>query len=257
MSDIDWAAITAALQAPTDPASIDFRPQGELYERNGKHSGRVLAYIDARAVMDRLDAAVGPGNWAGCPEPLILDTAVRVVRYGLTIHGVTKYAIGDAGATEPSKSADSDGLKRAAVLWGIGRDLYSIEAEYVEGIPSKNARGGDSWRIADGEVERLRKKLANVRAAQQTQRAVVAAERRAPSEAATDAPDAGYEAAVHAFKHAATLAGYATPDAQTAYIREQFPERRIKSLTEAEWHALADKCRSMYSDVPAEAPLFD
>jgi hypothetical protein len=96
MTDIDWATIHAGLIAPFDPAVVEFRPQGGLSE---KGNGRALAYIDARAVMDRLDAVVGPENWYGFPDVLIADNAVRVVRYGLTIHGVTKYAIGDAADT--------------------------------------------------------------------------------------------------------------------------------------------------------------
>jgi hypothetical protein len=81
---------------------------------------------------------------------------------------------------------------------------------------------------------------------------VVAPERRAPSEAATDAPDPAYGAAVHAFKHNAALAGYETPEAQTAYVREQFPDRRIKSLTAAEWTELAERLRSMYAPDESE-----
>jgi hypothetical protein len=151
MTDIDWATIHAGLIAPFDPAVVEFRPQGGLSE---KGNGRALAYIDARAVMDRLDAVVGPENWYGFPDVLIADNAVRVVRYGLTIHGVTKYAIGDAADTEASKSADSDGLKRAAVPWGIGRYLYSLDTEWVKG----EKRGG-GWIIPDEELRRLRAKL--------------------------------------------------------------------------------------------------
>ena len=175
MSDIDWKAIHAGLSAPFDPADVDFRPQGQLTDRG---QGMALAYIDARAVMDRLDAVVGPENWYGFPDVLIADNAVRVVRYGLTIHGVTKYAIGDAADTEASKSADSDGLKRAAVPWGIGRYLYALPREWVKG----EARG-KNWIIPDAEIKRLRAALPRPQSA--LGRAVVAQETQQGSEATT------------------------------------------------------------------------
>jgi hypothetical protein len=252
---------------------VEFRPQGGLSE---KGNGRALAYIDARAVMDRLDAVVGPENWYGFPDVLIADNAVRVVRYGLTIHGVTKYAIGDAADTEASKSADSDGLKRAAVPWGIGRYLYSLDTEWVKG----EKRGG-GWIIPDEELRRLRAKLGGAT----LQRAVVAQEPRNGREATPSTPHAAngtrppadvpsdslptglvinpgkalnIVAAGKAFRAAADAAGYSTTDAQNQYAREQYPGRRLDSLTADEWRVLELKCRAMYSDVPApeEAPIF-
>jgi hypothetical protein len=263
MTDIDWATIHAGLIAPFDPAVVEFRPQGGLSE---KGNGRALAYIDARAVMDRLDAVVGPENWYGFPDVLIADNAVRVVRYGLTIHGVTKYAIGDAADTEASKSADSDGLKRAAVPWGIGRYLYSLDTEWVKG----EKRGG-GWIIPDEELRRLRAKLGGAT----LQRAVVAQEprngreatpstphaangTRPPAGAVTESPPPSIIVAGKAFRAAAAQAGYATTEAQDKYAREQYPGRGLSSLTADEWRALELKCRAMYSDVPApeEAPIF-
>lgn len=44
----------------------------------------------------------------------------------LTIHGVAKSDVGDAGNFEQSKSAVSDALKRTGVMWGVARELYSL-----------------------------------------------------------------------------------------------------------------------------------
>jgi hypothetical protein len=197
---IDWAAIHAGLSAPFDPADVDFRPQGQLTDRG---QGLALAYIDARAVMDRLDAVVGAENWYGFPDVLIADTAVRVVRYGLTIHGVTKYAIGDAADTEASKSADSDGLKRAGVPWGIGRYLYALPREWVTGEPR-----GKNWIIPDGELKRLRAKLGAPPAQQQTQ-----ATQQAPGRAERPAGTPQHRAAAPSTPALIT-------DAQQAQIRD-------------------------------------
>src|SRR5690348_2742209 len=124
--DIDWFLIGDQLRKPFDPADVDFRPQ------LGKNSGpgdkvQAVHYIDARAVADRLDEVVGPGAWSFTYEPLVIERGeVQLAKGALTIYGVTKEDIGDASTFSESKGCVSDALKRAAVLWGIGRYLYSL-----------------------------------------------------------------------------------------------------------------------------------
>lgn len=104
-----------------------------------KKKGKVGSYIDARAVMDRLDSVVGVGGWTTayrCIDPG--DKAVECtlrVRYG--DEWVEKADVGypneakDANnaAKEPWKAAYSDALKRAAVQHGIGRYIYDLQLE--------------------------------------------------------------------------------------------------------------------------------
>lgn len=113
--------------------------------------GKMMSFLNARQVMDRLDGIVGPGNW---------ESRVRVVRaehpvsvaVGLGIYGVWKWDVGYSNnpdqvdefierldtetgeikqvrnpnfEEEPLKAATSDGIKRAGVHWGIGRFLYA------------------------------------------------------------------------------------------------------------------------------------
>src|SRR6476469_8003729 len=103
---IDWAA----LQAPFDPADVDFLPLT---------GNQVAAYVDARVVMQRLNTVVGPDGWSFAWEPMVISAAaarsersqplphdvVWVAKGTLTIHGVSKSYIGDADATETSKAA--------------------------------------------------------------------------------------------------------------------------------------------------------
>jgi hypothetical protein len=99
-----------------------------------------IAYIDARAVMDRLDDVVGPGEWSDSYRVLNLVAGRMVeVECTLTVCGVSK---ADVGVGTPSFSADagenllkgaySDALKRAAVKFGIGRYLYSLPKQWVD-----------------------------------------------------------------------------------------------------------------------------
>lgn len=149
-SSIDWER----LRAPFDPAEVDFRIQSK-FDRGGKPSAVVVAYIDARTVQDRLDAVVGPQNWAFDWEPVaVVNGTVAAAKGTLTICGVSKSDVGDPGKTEPTKASVSDALKRAAVMWGIGRYLYGLPKLYAE-IEKRDAAES----ITRGDLDRLRGSL--------------------------------------------------------------------------------------------------
>lgn len=117
----DWTAIHLALSAPF--------PESDLKSRPGR-GGMTFTYVDARAVMDRLDEVVGPGHWSTHED--VVDVASACVRCALTIHGVTRTDFGypnnpvggKGGGEEPIKEAASDALRRAGVQFGIARYLY-------------------------------------------------------------------------------------------------------------------------------------
>lgn len=111
------------LQAPT--------PKSEAKVRKGP-GGTELTYVDARFVMDRLDEAVGPDGWSDSYTPLP-DGSVACT---ITIGGISKTDVGVPSKIEPQKGAFSDAFKRAAVKWGVGRDLYDEDSE-VRSAPSK------------------------------------------------------------------------------------------------------------------------
>lgn len=112
--------ILQALSAPFSADDLEFLPRATS---NGK--ALALPYIDARAVMNRLDLVVGPDGWNFDFDPLATDG--KMVRGRLTVLGVTKCDAGQAGdEDEPLKSAVSDALKRCAVHFGIARYLYYL-----------------------------------------------------------------------------------------------------------------------------------
>lgn len=134
-----------------------FREEMRTY--SAKKPGGVRDYITARQVAERLDTIVGPGNWSTDWSVVRADHPV-VVRYVLSVFAVQRADCGysnnpdavdefveavdrqtgqrlvdpktgevqmrrnPAYEDEPLKAACSDGLKRAAVLFGIGRFLY-------------------------------------------------------------------------------------------------------------------------------------
>jgi hypothetical protein len=119
-----------ALAAPFSPDEVDWRPAGKAGASSRAH---VVCYVDARAVQDRLDSVLGPLGWAFDWQPVATNDAGELVtcKGTLTIGGVSKSDVGTASSYEPSKGAVSDALKRASVLWGVGRYLYALPVATV------------------------------------------------------------------------------------------------------------------------------
>lgn len=108
-------------------------PRERIKSRQGP-GGRMLDYVDARFVMDRLDE-LGPGNW----QDQYQDRPNGSVRCGIGVNvegeWIWKWDVGDESDIEAEKGAHSDAFKRAGVKWGIGRDLYGDHAH-----PNGNGR---------------------------------------------------------------------------------------------------------------------
>lgn len=89
-------------------------------------SGIMLAYIDARDVMKRLDDVVGMENWSDSYE----ETGRGRVICSLSIRVDGEWIVKSDGAgdttMEGEKGAISDAFKRVAVKFGIGRYLYYL-----------------------------------------------------------------------------------------------------------------------------------
>ena len=99
-----------------------------------KAKGMAVAYIDSRAIQNRLDEAVGAFNWRNTFVPWQDNSQIC----GLSIYDsdreswVTKFDGAENTDIEPIKGGLSDSMKRAACVWGIGRYLYEIPSLWVE-----------------------------------------------------------------------------------------------------------------------------
>ena len=142
------------LSAPFNPDEIEWRVGAT---NKDKTKGIALAYITARAVMDRLDQICGPENWQ-CRYSHAGDKTVCEIAVRCNDEWVVKSnGAGDTDVEGP-KGALSDAFKRAAVLWGIGRYLYSLDSPWV----ALEARGR-SYVIAKSELPRLKSMLGSVK----------------------------------------------------------------------------------------------
>ena len=132
------------LAAPFPPDKVSWRVgvsnkkkrQRETGDNNAKATkGQVLAYIDARDVMDRLDEVCGPAGWQNRYTHADKKTICEI---GLWVDGgmggdwVWKADGAGESDIEAEKGALSDSFKRAAVRWGIGRYLYHLPTPWVD-----------------------------------------------------------------------------------------------------------------------------
>lgn len=111
---------------------VKWRAQGKPFQRSGVWCARVVCYIDARIVIDRLNEVCGL-NW----QKKTTETAKgRVLcSIGITLeNGREVWRDDGAGDTdiEGEKGAISDALKRAAVNFGVGAYLYGFHSPVVE-----------------------------------------------------------------------------------------------------------------------------
>jgi hypothetical protein len=123
------------LRAFFPESAIDWRVTAET-KGAGPMRGLVAAYIDARAVMDRLDEVVGPGNWqdeyrAGPAGGVICRLGVRTWEFDDGLW-TWKEDVAENTDYEPVKGGVSDAFKRAAVKWGVARYLYDVAAVWVD-----------------------------------------------------------------------------------------------------------------------------
>lgn len=125
------------------PMPYKFRLQSAKY---GKAT--VVSYIDSRQVQDKLDEAVGAENWQVNYEVVKgnLFASIGI----LTPNGwVWKSDCGTESNIEKEKGEASDSFKRAAVMWGIGRFLYSLPILTLKTAVHKTKSGAEKEYPAD------------------------------------------------------------------------------------------------------------
>jgi len=146
--------IQQALALPFAPEDLEWRLQTALED---KMRGLAVPYVTNRAIQNRLDDVVGPNNWyndykpwhsAGKKDAQLCGIAIYFEGRGF----ITKWDGAEDSDIEPVKGGLSDSMKRAAVQWGIGRVLYSMDTVWVD-----IERHGKSYVIKDSERPKLDK----------------------------------------------------------------------------------------------------
>lgn len=128
--------VAERLAEPFGPEDIRFLPKVVSGNR-----ALAMAYVNARAIQDRLDDALGIHNWQD--SYTVLANGCVVCRLLVRIGGewIAKEDVGSPSEQpdkhDQTKAAYSDALKRCAVKYGVGRYLYSLPSQWVDYDPQK------------------------------------------------------------------------------------------------------------------------
>lgn len=128
---MNTTTVAQALAAPFAANEIRWKPQTVSGNR-----ALAICYIDARAVIDRLDEVLGVDGWSDSYHQLSDGSTVCTLRVKIGDTWIAKQDVGSPSEQpdegDRHKAAFSDALKRAAVKLGIGRYLYRLPKQWAD-----------------------------------------------------------------------------------------------------------------------------
>lgn len=130
----DFRTTLKELRSNVEPEMV--RHRDGFRGRNG--NTRTIEYIEWHTVADILDETAP--NWSHTVKDIKALGDFIVVTVAITINGVTREGIGTGSARSEMgiKKAEHDALKRAAVKFGIARDLYKRENDVAAKASDQN-----------------------------------------------------------------------------------------------------------------------
>lgn len=147
------ADVLRALMRPFDWALIGYLP-GDV---NQDHThARAMPYVSKDTVAWRLNEVV-PGDWSDSYRIIHESTRRIVVECSLTVCGITRIDVGEAGADdkESFKQAYSDAFKRAACRFGVASYLSFLDPMYFA-CKTRNDGKFSYWSDYDGPEKGFR-----------------------------------------------------------------------------------------------------
>src|ERR1044072_1731300 len=125
---LSFAKTLSTLKQPVEPRLIKTREGWR--DRNGNQ--HMVEYVEWHTVADILDR-VAP-TWSHAVRGIVQIGEMVAVTCAITIDGVTREGVGTGNADNETgiKKAEHDALKRAAIKFGIARELYQREWEVIE-----------------------------------------------------------------------------------------------------------------------------
>jgi hypothetical protein len=142
----EFAKTLATLKEPIDPRLVKTREGWR--DRNGNQ--HLVEYVEWHTVADLLDR-LAP-TWSHAVRAIVQVGDIVAVTCAITIDGVTREGVGTGTAENETgvKKAEHDALKRAAIKFGIARELYQRESEIIE---TTGAVGGESSTPRDARAK--------------------------------------------------------------------------------------------------------
>lgn len=127
---LDFGSTLRELRRTVDPNLI--RQRAGRRDREGNL--HMVEYVEWHTVADILDEHAS--NWSHSVKDIRAIGDIITVTVAITIDGITREGIGTGRTASETgiKKAEHDALKRAAVKFGIARELYRREFESGTGV---------------------------------------------------------------------------------------------------------------------------
>jgi hypothetical protein len=125
---LDFSTTLRELRKNVDPQLV--RQRAGRRDRNGNM--HMVEYVEWHTVADILDE--NAPNWGHTVKDIRPIGDIVTVTVAITIDGVTREGIGTGKTASETgiKKAEHDALKRAAVKFGIARELYKKEFDAID-----------------------------------------------------------------------------------------------------------------------------
>lgn len=125
---LDFSSTLKELRKTVDPNLV--RQRAGRRDRHGQV--HMVEYVEWHTVADILDETAP--NWAHTVKDIRAIGEIVTVTVAITIDGITREGIGTGKSANETgiKKAEHDALKRAAVKFGIARELYKKEFDFIE-----------------------------------------------------------------------------------------------------------------------------
>ncbi|MBX3300531.1 MAG: hypothetical protein KF736_13850 [Acidobacteria bacterium] len=158
---LDFSSTLKKLRSTVDPAMI--RQRAGRRDRNGNM--QMVEYVEWHTVADILDETAP--DWCHEVKNIRAIGEIITVTVALTINGVTREGIGTGKVVTETgiKKAEHDALKRAAVKFGIARELYKKEFDSID--PEVTAAAEDPASVPDHLSEPIARTLGDMLSAKQ------------------------------------------------------------------------------------------
>ncbi|MCU0097438.1 Rad52/Rad22 family DNA repair protein [Bacillus sp. OR9] len=123
--------ITESLQAEFPFEQLGWKIT-HTFESQGRFFAYVAPFVDARAIQDRFDEVFGIDKWQVSYEKWGEKATKCTISVFLNERWISKEDGSEESDYSSVKGGFSNSLKRAAVLWGVGRYLYNVKPSKVE-----------------------------------------------------------------------------------------------------------------------------
>lgn len=150
MKTVDWGK----LSEPFGSDEVKWRILQSGKTAEGRVWARVASYVDRASIEDRLDQAAGPDGWSCRYErqgdAIVCTIAIRTEDGWIEKSDAAGLRDQEEQDGDPVKTAYTEAFKRAAVKWGIGRELYKREENWA--VVRTDSQGTYRSKLKDGTV---------------------------------------------------------------------------------------------------------